>query len=191
MPLTVNVGISRKASANYQSAGHSISLTAELDQSLLADPPRLQSEIDRIYRQAEEALDRKAGGVTTVTGVTAEVRNPPNRPADRQPVHHRNGSASNGHAAQNGATPQVAAHGNAGRSDDGFHGGPVRPATESQMRALRAICKRGRLDLDREVYDEFGVESADHLDVRQASQMIDGLKQRQQAVPEGRGRFQR
>jgi len=64
MPLTVNVGISRKASANYQSAELSINLTAELDQSLLADPPRLQSEIDRIYRQAEEALDRKAGGVT-------------------------------------------------------------------------------------------------------------------------------
>ena len=59
------------------------------------------------------------------------------------------------------------------------------------MRALRAICKRGRLDIDREVYDEFGVESADHLDVRQASQMIDSLKERQQAVPEGRGRFQR
>ncbi len=58
MPLTVNVGISRKASANYQSTGLSINLTAELDQSLLADPPRLQSEIDRIYAQAEEALDR-------------------------------------------------------------------------------------------------------------------------------------
>ncbi len=52
MPLTVNIGISRKASANYQSAGLSINLTAELDQSLLADPPRLQSEIDRIYRAA-------------------------------------------------------------------------------------------------------------------------------------------
>ena len=39
MPLTVNVGISRKASANYQSQGLSINLTAELDQSLLADPP--------------------------------------------------------------------------------------------------------------------------------------------------------
>jgi len=49
MPLTVNVGLSRKNSANYQSAGVSINLTAELDQSLLADPPRLQSEIDRIY----------------------------------------------------------------------------------------------------------------------------------------------
>ena len=194
MPLTVNVGISRKASANYQSAGHSINLTAELDQSLLADPPRLQSEIDRIYRQAEEALDRKAGGVTSVTGVTTvttESRNPPSHAVERQPVHHRNGSASNGHAAQNGSTPQVAAHGGAGRSDDGFHGGAVRPATESQLRALRAICKRARLDLEHEAHDEFGLESLEQLDVRQASQLIDSLKERQQAVPEGRGRFQR
>ena len=191
MPLTVNVGISRKASANYQSAGLSINLTAELDQSLLADPPRLQSEIDRIYRQAEEALDRKAGGVTSVTAVTTESRIPPSHAVERQPVHHRNGGASNRHAAQNDANPQVAAHGSAGRSDDGFHGGPVRPATESQVRALRAICKRGRLDLDREAHDEFGVESADHLDVRQASQLIDSLKERQQVVPEARGRFQR
>jgi hypothetical protein len=35
MPLTVNVGISRKSSANYQSAGVSINLTAEIDQSLI------------------------------------------------------------------------------------------------------------------------------------------------------------
>jgi len=43
MPLTVNVGISRKAPANYQSAGVSIKLTAELDQSLLADPASFNS----------------------------------------------------------------------------------------------------------------------------------------------------
>lgn len=78
MPLTVNVGLSRKTSANYQSAGTSINLTAELDQSLLADPPRLQSEIDRIYAQAEEALERRARGVdtppVTVTGSLSLVQ---------------------------------------------------------------------------------------------------------------------
>lgn len=42
MLLTVNIGISRKASANSQSASVSIQLTAELDQGLLADPPRLR-----------------------------------------------------------------------------------------------------------------------------------------------------
>jgi hypothetical protein len=74
MPLTVNVGISRKASANYQSQGLSINLIAELDQSLLADSTRLQLEVDRIYAQAEQALDRQGQAVTTAR---AAKRRPP------------------------------------------------------------------------------------------------------------------
>ena len=49
MPLTINVGLSRKASENFQSTGTSINITAELDQSLLARPDQLQQEIDRLY----------------------------------------------------------------------------------------------------------------------------------------------
>ncbi len=59
MPLTVSVGLSRKASENYQSAGASISLTAELDQCLLVQPDQLQQQIDRIYQLAEIALTRQ------------------------------------------------------------------------------------------------------------------------------------
>ncbi|MFM8873689.1 MAG: hypothetical protein ACKOJI_10120, partial [Phycisphaerales bacterium] len=36
------------ASKDFQSVGVSLNLTAELDQGLLSDPPRLQSEIDRL-----------------------------------------------------------------------------------------------------------------------------------------------
>ena len=112
MPLTVNVGISRKASANYQSAGLSINLTAELDQSLLADPPRLQSEIDRIYRQAEEALDRKAGGVTTAAPATephAAISSAMDRPAERHGVAANGSGNGNGHSNGHGghATPRA------------------------------------------------------------------------------------
>ncbi len=66
-------------------------------------------------------------------------------------------------------------------------GSGVRPATESQVRALRAICKRARFDPDRAAHDEFGIGSAEQLDVKQASQLIDLLKERQvQANPERR-----
>lgn len=177
MPLTVNVGISRKASANYQSAGLSINLTAELDQSLLADPPRLQSEIDRIYRQAEEALDRKAGGVTSAAPATephAAIGSAMDRPAERH------GVAANGSSNGNGSHNGHATNGSA-------YGGMIRPATESQVRALRAIAKRNRLDLDREAHEEFGVEGADQLDVKQASALIDLLKDRAQAAPAASG----
>jgi hypothetical protein len=164
MPLTVNVGLSRKTSANYQSAGTSINLTAELDQSLLADPPRLQSEIDRIYAQAEEALERRARGVeshpvTTMTTMTA----------DSEKVPH-------GAALKRGAHPHGSLNGNP-NAGNGVHQGAIRPATESQLKALGVICKRNGLDLNGEAHDEFGV-AANDLDVRQASQLIDALKER-------------
>lgn len=181
MPLTVNVGISRKASANYQSAGVSIHLTAELDQGLLADPPRLQQEIDRIYAQAEQAVDRKVNGMTGVTAVTASEQEVPSLPQPAALVRgpqQRNGS-SNGHGS-NGS------HAGNGNARNGSYGGPVRLATESQLKALRSICKRLNLRLDHEVHEEFGLESVDELDVKQASTLIDLLKERQGQVVQQR-----
>jgi hypothetical protein len=175
MPLTVNVGLSRKTSANYQSAGTSINLTAELDQSLLADPSRLQSEIDRIYAQAEEALERRARGgesqpVTAMTTMTA----------DSEKVPH-------GAALKRGPHPHGSPNGNP-NAGNGVHAGAIRPATESQLKALGVICKRNGLDLNGEAHDEFGV-AANDLDVRQASQLIDALKERlglPEVAPAGR-----
>jgi CO/xanthine dehydrogenase Mo-binding subunit len=60
MPLTVNVGLSRKTSKDYQSAGRSINLSAELDQVLLARPEELQRQIAALYQQAQHALDTPA-----------------------------------------------------------------------------------------------------------------------------------
>ena len=56
MPLIVTVGLIRKRSENYQSDGASISLSAELDHSLLARPEALQAQIDSLYEQADTAL---------------------------------------------------------------------------------------------------------------------------------------
>ena len=206
MPLTVNVGLNRKASRDFQSAGVSINLAAELDMGLLADPPRLQHEIEKVYAQAEAALDRQvqAMTVTVTTPVRAELPAGPvgsgsveSRLDDGRrhlqishsvhtPRQHLSASDASSHTpTTEPPSPPPQPNGN------GRFGGAVRPATESQVRALRAICKRSRLDLDREAHEEFGIDSADLLDVRQASQLIDLLKARQQAEPEGRGRFQR
>ena len=74
MPLSINVGLSRKASRDYQSTGYSINVTAELDQSLLARPEELQQQISALYGQAEAALGRQAGQ-------GAAPAPPPHRPA--------------------------------------------------------------------------------------------------------------
>jgi hypothetical protein len=62
MPLSINVGLSRKASRDYQSTGVSINVTAELDSALLQKPAELQQQIAGLYAQAEFALDRQANG---------------------------------------------------------------------------------------------------------------------------------
>jgi hypothetical protein len=61
MPLSVNVGLSRKASKDYQSTGVSINIVAELDQALLSRPDELQKQIDGLYHQANQALARQSG----------------------------------------------------------------------------------------------------------------------------------
>ena len=63
MPLSINVGLSRKASRDYQSTGVSINVTAELDQSLLAKPEELQNQIGGLYSQAQTALDQQANAL--------------------------------------------------------------------------------------------------------------------------------
>ena len=45
MPLSIIVGLSRKAGKDYQSTGVSINVTAELDQSLLTHPDELRQEV--------------------------------------------------------------------------------------------------------------------------------------------------
>ena len=67
MPLTLNVGLSRKTSQNYNSEGVSINLSAELDQALLNHPEQLQDRVAALYREVEVALDRQQNPNTTTT----------------------------------------------------------------------------------------------------------------------------
>src|SRR5258707_1271268 len=111
MPLSINVGLSRKASKDYQSTGVSINVTAELDQSLLARPEELQQQIASLSAQAEQALDRR--GVDP--GHAPTQSQPSRRPASQ--------ATSKGGGNGNGSTRPS-------------RGGGM---TESQRRAINAI----------------------------------------------------
>lgn len=129
MPLTLNVGLSRKTSQNYNSEGASINLTAELDQALLNRPDELQDRVAALYREAETALQRQQ---------TPDS----NEPQDAKP------------------------------NGDGM--------TQSQRRAIDAICKRLDVDPADEARHEFGLD-LDRLSIREASKFIDYLKALQPA----------
>ena len=160
MPLSVNVGLSRKASRDYQSTGVSINVTAELDQSLLARPDELQAQIADLYAQANHALDKQAGQATAP------------RTAARTNGNGTNGYARNGTNGANGR-----ANGNGHSSGDGM--------TSSQRRAIESICRRANLNPDREAQALHGVDF-ESLTIRQASVLIDHIKDQAPAT-NGRG----
>ena len=157
MPLSINVGLSRKASRNFQSTGVSINVTAELDQALLANPQALQQQIGDLYAQAQTVLERQIGNMTQ--GDSSR--------------HHA--AYANGHAARwngNGS-------GDRGYTNDNGNGrranGHASVATESQRRAIDAIARRADVNPAIEAREVIGAE-LDDLSLRQASDLIDHLK---------------
>ncbi len=146
MPLSINVGLSRKASKDYQSTGVSINVTAELDQSLLARPDELQQQIGSLYQQAEESLNRQAD---RIAGSTSPARNGNGRGYSNG---HRNGNGRyNGSTKPNGSI------------------------TASQRRCIDNIASRLNIDANQEAIDIIGTDLA-QMSVKQASDLIDHLR---------------
>ncbi|WP_165700718.1 hypothetical protein [Alienimonas californiensis] len=52
------------------------------------------------------------------------------------------------------------------------------PCTEKQVRALHAFSRRAGVELTEELRRRFGLTTAEELSRRQASEAIDGLKER-------------
>jgi len=157
MPISINVGLSRKASRDYQSAGVSINVTAELDQSLLAKPDELQAQVANLYAQAGQALEQQACGMS--------LRRP-SRPTydDRRPARSNGnrGFANGNHPAD-------------GNGDGHARGNGTSGMTDSQRGAINAIARRLNIDPAYEAEQVLGAP-LDDLSVRQASELIDHLK---------------
>ena len=138
MPMTLNVGLSRKVGeANYGSRGASVNLELELEGSLVNDPDRLRQSIRRLFGEAREAVDEELS---------------------------REGT--NGHADQASAS-------NGGqRQGNGHH---PRPATQAQVKAIHAICRRQRVDLVALLGEKFGCAKPEDLSLQDASSLIDDL----------------
>lgn len=147
MPMTVNVGLTRKlGQPNFSSLGASCDVQLELDGMLLfANPDGLQEKI----RAAYAACDR---------AITAELARQigDDSPSSRDISGDRHVPA-NGYRLNNGGVDSW------------------RNATTSQIRALHAIARRRGLNLTDILQDRFHAYSVERLSVIQASQLIDEL----------------
>jgi hypothetical protein len=166
--LRLNVGTNRKIGRpDFGSAGASCNLELELDTALFQDLDGLQQVVRRAYAACNQAVNDELSRLTHHDG--------------RQ--HHDAGQTHDQPAAIQEPVVEI-------RTTPAINGATVtriqpaqfttqpspRPATTSQVRAIRAICARRKIDLVALLRDRYGIQTADELGIRQASALIDELK---------------
>jgi len=169
MPMQLTVSRNRKTSENYNSQGYGVSLTVELDQSLLTKPQELQDKIAYLYHEAEEALDKQA----------REASGSASRNGGNNSNGNGNGNGHRSESSNGNGRPHANGHRN-GNERNG-HG-----MTTAQRRAIQSIGQRMGVDVIQECRHELGAE-LDQLSVKQASRFIDHLKQMEQPVGQSGG----
>ena len=156
MPMRLNVGFSKKiGQPDFGSLGASVNLELELDSGVVGDQNRLRHQIRQLFGMAKTSVDQAL--------------------CDQQ----------RGFQNEAGRDRDMKGHGDAQRTVILNHEGRGlnrRSATQSQIRAIKAIANRQRLSL-RPQLEKFGVCAVEDLGVQQASDLIDDLK----AQPAGIG----
>ena len=157
--LKLHAGVSKKVGLpGFSSASASCTIEAELDSSLLQDHEGFQIVVQRAYQSCEKAVQDQ------ITRLTSDDQPEPTQHQPPEIVEVRTAPTVSGASVNRLSAPQ-------------FTNQPSpRPATTSQVRALRAICARRKIDLVGLLREKFGLTTADELGIRQASNLIDELK---------------
>ena len=161
--LKLHAGVSKKVGLpGFSSASASCTIEAELDGSLLQDREGFQTVVQRAYQSCEQAVQDQIARLTSNGGgesMPQEVIEVRTNPAISGVTVTANG-------AETRATNRAV-----------FRDAPSpRPATASQVKAIRAIAARRKIDLVGILRERFGLTTADELGIRQASNLIDELK---------------
>ena len=154
--LKLHAGVSKKVGLpGFSSASASCTIEAELDSSLLQDHEGFQVVVRRAYQSCEQAVQDQ---IARLTG------DGDSEPQPQEVVEVRTSPAISGASVNRIPSTQ-------------FTNQPSpRPATASQVKAIRAIAARRKIDLVELLRERFGLTTADELGIRQASSLIDELK---------------
>ena len=201
--LKLHAGVSKKVGLpGYSSDSASCTIEAELDSSLLNDTEGFQVVVRRAYHSCEQAVaDQIARLQVQRDGEDSNQENSALQGADSiQGDHGQPRRMSGPHTRSQGPSRASQPVGQARaqevievRTGPAITGATItpesrsqasrvqpqpspRPATASQVKAIRAIAARRRIDLVGLLRDRFGLQTADELGIRQASDLIDELK---------------
>ena len=154
--LKLHAGVSKKVGLpGFSSASASCTIEAELDSSLLNDTAGFQIVVQRAYQSCEQAV---ADQIARLTCDDQNASQP------QEVVEVRTSPTISGATVTRIPATQFSTQPS------------PRPATASQVKAIRAIAARRKIDLVGLLRDKFGLTTADELGIRQASNLIDELK---------------
>jgi hypothetical protein len=169
--LKLHAGVSKKVGLpGFSSASASCTIEAELDSSLLQDHEGFQVVVRRAYQSCEQAVQDQIARLTS---------DGDSEPQPQEVVEVRTSPAITGASVNRIPAAQFATNGADTRLTNSavFRDAPSpRPATASQVKAIRAIAARRKIDLVGLLRERFGLTTADELGIRQASNLIDELK---------------
>jgi len=161
--LKLHAGVSKKVGLpGFSSASASCTIEAELDSSLLSDSAGFQIVVQKAYQSCEQAVQDQ---IIRLTGDTPEATQPQEIIEVRTQPTISGATVTRIPAAQFTNQPSP------------------RPATASQVKAIRAIAARRKIDLVGVLRERFGLTTADELGIRQASNLIDELKSDERTSP--------
>ena len=157
--LKLHAGVSKKVGLpGFSSASASCTIEAELDSSLLQDQEGFQTVVQRAYASCEKAVQDQIARLTSDDQPETTQHQPPEIVEVRTAPTITGASVNRIPTAQFSTQPSP------------------RPATASQVKAIRAIAARRKIDLVGLLREKFGLTTADELGIRQASNLIDELK---------------
>jgi hypothetical protein len=186
--LKLHAGVSKKVGLpGFSSASASCTIEAELDGSLLHDREGFQIVVQRAYKSCEKAVEDQiarlllqgnpAPNSPACVPDASEHPQTPNGPQTRSQTPSRAFQPVTQEAIEVRTSPAVSGAAVTRIPAAQFTNQPSpRPATASQVKAIRAIAARRKIDLVGLLRDRFGLTTADELGIRQASALIDDLK---------------
>ena len=175
--LKLHAGVSKKVGLpGFSSASASCTIEAELDSTLLNDTQGFQMVVRRAYQSCEQAVRDEIARLTHDSPTDTSLLLPKSQSQTEIQAQPRQQEA----VIEVRTSPAIQ-----GPMVTATQRVPVqliqsqpspRPATASQVRAIRAIASRRRIDLLGLLRERFGLQTADELGIRQASELIDELK---------------
>ena len=170
MAVKLSVGLQKKVGQpDFGSLGASCNVEFEIDQGLLEhDLSGFHQKVAETFAACRDAVHAQLGQPREIPDHSARNGNSADTTRHAQHARHTQHSSS-GNSSGIGSDHQ---NGN-GR----IHGSGVASATQSQVRAIFAIARRNRVDPSQVVRERFQVTRPEDLSIREASSLIDELKQ--------------